>query len=175
MGSEIWALVGVVVGALIAGVLQIIAGVLQRKHDREAGVLQRQHDRITDMAGKRYDTYMRILEDAARSKLAASDLFGLMARSHDLAEEVARRRAFNDMQSECMTRYEMHWVLSSKRVRDALFELTLAAPGIRCEHPDGSWNGELAAEQLRAFIEVIARLVMAVTDDLQVDELLPSG
>jgi|BarGraIncu00222A_1022003.scaffolds.fasta_scaffold02298_12 hypothetical protein len=30
MGSEMWALVGVVVGALIAGVLQIFAGVLQR-------------------------------------------------------------------------------------------------------------------------------------------------
>jgi len=56
MGSEMWALVGVVVGALIAGVLQIFAGVLQRRHDRRAGVLQRKHDRISDMAGKRYDT-----------------------------------------------------------------------------------------------------------------------
>ncbi len=170
-----WALVGVVVGALIVGGLQIIAGALQRKHDREAGVLQRQHDRITDMAGKRYDTYMHALEDAARVKLAASHLFGLMARPHDLAEEVVRRRAFNDIQSECTPKYSMHWVLSSDPVREALLELTLATPGEDCEHPDGSWNAELATERSDRLLQAVTSLTMAIKHDLQVDELLGSG
>lgn len=161
MGSEMWALVGVVVGALIAGVLQIFAGVLQRKHDR-----------ISDMAGKRYDTYMHALEDAARVKLAASDLFGLMARPHDLTDEVTRRRAFNDIQSECTPKYSMHWVLSSDRVREALLELTLATPGEDCVHPDGSWNAELATERSDRLLKAVTKLTMAVKHDLQVDELL---
>ena len=164
MGSEIWALVGVVVGALIAGILQIIAGWLQRKHDRRA-----------DLAGKRYDTYMHVLEDAARIKVAVSDFFGIMARPHDLAAEVTSRRAFNAINSEFMTKQEMHWVLSSSQVRDVLFEMTLAIPGVDCQGPDGSWNAELAAERLDRFIKVIAKVTMAVTNDLQVDELLGSG
>jgi len=175
MGSEIWALVGVVVGALIAGVLQIIAGALQRKHDRRAGALQRKHDRRADMAGKRYDTYMHVLEDAARIKLAAGDLFMLMARPHDSADEVTNRRAFNAIQDECRTKYSMNWVLSSDQVRDGLLELTLATPGVNCEHPDGSWNAELATERLDRLLKAVTSLTMAVRHDLQVDELLGSG
>jgi len=160
MGS-IWALVGVIVGALIAGVLQIIAGSLQRKHDRRA-----------DMAGKRYDTYMHVLKDAARTERAASDLFWLMARPHDWADEVKRKLAFADIQSEVMTNYWMYWVLSSNQVRDELGEFTNATPGADCENPDGSWNAELAKERIDRLLSAITSLTAAVRDDLQVDELL---
>jgi hypothetical protein len=163
MGSEIWALVGVVVGALIAGALQIFAGSLQRKHDRRAG-----------MASKRYDTYMHALEGAARIELLASDLFGLMAHPHDLADEATRRRAFNAIRSEVMANYRMHWVLSSNQVRDELFEFTLATPGVDCERPDGSWDAELAEERLDRLLQAITSLTLAVKRDLQVDELLGS-
>jgi len=176
MGSEIWALVGVVVGALIAGVLQILAGVLQRRHDRRAGVVQRKHDRRADMAAKRYDTYMHVLQDAARIKLAADDLFALLARPHDSDDEMAKRlRAFREIQDECQTKYSMRWVLSSDQVRDGLLELTLATPGINCEHTDGSWNAELASQRLDRLLQAVTSLTMAVRQDLQVDELLGSG
>jgi hypothetical protein len=164
MGSEIWALVGVVVGALIAGVLQIVAGSFQRKHDRKAY-----------LAGKRYDVYMHVLQDAARIKVAASDLFGIMTHPHAFAEEITSRQAFNGVNSEFMTNQEMHWALSSDKVKEAMFEMTGAIPGIDCQRPDGSWDAELAAGRLERFIKVIARLTTAVANDLQVDELLGGG
>ena len=161
MGSEIWALVGVVVGALTAGALQIIAGTLQRNHDRRAA-----------MAGKRYDTYMHVLEDAAGLKTVASDLFGLMAHPHDLADEVTSRRAYNAIQTQCGMHYEMHWVLSSDRVREALHDMTIDTPRVSCEHPDGTWDAELADGRLGRLINACARLAVVIKTDLQVDELL---
>lgn len=159
ISAEVWALVGVVVGALLGGVLQILAGHLEGRRSRAHDLNDRKHDAYRDFA---------LALDAqitATKRYFDEIVAGHQPRGTTLDE------AFADL-TRARTGIRIY---GSRRVQDVSRSLVSVFVALKEQHqePAAAEAGEWARTQVLPIWDLRGSYFDAIRDDIGVDQMPP--